>query len=114
LTRLVEDYRREHGVSPRQAEPKEIVDALMALAINEAALMMEQGICDRPADMDLAMVQGTGFPPYRGGILRYADKWGLDKVLRELLGLEQKYGPRFAPAGLLRDMAQRGGVFQQN
>ncbi len=111
---VVEEYRRQHGVVPRQAKPGEIVDALMALAINEAALMMEQGICDRPADMDLAMVQGTGFPPYRGGILRYADQWGLDKVQQELQRLEQQYGPRFAPAKLIEDMAARGGVFHQN
>ncbi len=38
--------------------------------------MIEEGICDRPQDMDLAMIYGTGFPPYRGGILRYADTMG--------------------------------------
>ena len=50
---------------------------MLALAINEAALMMQEGICDRPQDMDLAMIYGTGFPSYRGGILRYADKWAV-------------------------------------
>ncbi|MFH1034655.1 MAG: 3-hydroxyacyl-CoA dehydrogenase NAD-binding domain-containing protein [Pseudomonadota bacterium] len=114
VAEVVEQYRAQQGVAPRQAEPQDIVAALLALAINEAALMMEQGICDRPADMDLAMVQGTGFPPYRGGILRYADQWGLEQVFQELLRLEQKYGPRFSPAALIKDMAERGGVFYQN
>ena len=54
---------------------EEIVEVMLANGINEAALMMQEGICDRPADMDLAMIYGTGFPPYRGGIFRYADKW---------------------------------------
>ena len=61
---------------------------MLALAINEAALMMEEGVCDRPQDMDLAMIYGTGFPPYRGGILRYADKWGIGNVYNKLVDLE--------------------------
>ncbi|MCK7469401.1 MAG: hypothetical protein MZU95_00310 [Desulfomicrobium escambiense] len=52
---------------------------MLAAAINEAAFMIEEGICDRPQDMDLAMIYGTGFPPYRGGILRYADQWGAEE-----------------------------------
>jgi 3-hydroxyacyl-CoA dehydrogenase len=83
----------------------------MGAAINEAALMVEQGICDRPADMDLAMITGTGFPPYRGGVLRYADQWGLGNVYAKLKELEKKYGPRFAPAQLVKDMAQQGQTF---
>ena len=69
----------------------------MALGINEAALMIAEGICDRPADMDLAMINGTGFPAYRGGILRYADAWGLKRVYEKLLELEKRYGPRYEP-----------------
>jgi hypothetical protein len=44
--------------------------------------MIEEGICDRPADLDLAMINGTGFPAYRGGILRCADAWGLKAAMR--------------------------------
>ena len=72
---------------------------MLAKGINEAAFMMEEGICDRPQDMDLAMIYGTGFPPYRGGILRYADKWGLENVHRKLVELEKRYGPPSVPRG---------------
>jgi len=68
---------------------------MLAAAINEAAFMIEEGICDRPQDMDLAMIYGTGFPPYRGGILRYADRWGLQNVQRTLTELEKQYGAHF-------------------
>jgi len=111
VAEVVAAYLKEHGVAPRQAQPGEIVELMLATAINEAALMMEQGICDRPADMDLAMITGTGFPPYRGGILRYADKWGLANVYAKLQELEKKYGPRFAPAGLIKTMAEEGKTF---
>jgi hypothetical protein len=61
--------------------------------------------------MDLAMIYGTGFPPYRGGILRYADKWGLKNVLEKLLEYEAQFGPRFKPADLLKEMAASGKTF---
>jgi 3-hydroxyacyl-CoA dehydrogenase/enoyl-CoA hydratase/carnithine racemase len=108
---VVAGYLKDHGVPPRQAAPGEIVELMLACGINEAALMMEQGICDRPADMDLAMITGTGFPPYRGGILRYADQWGLKNVYAKLIELEKKYGPRFAPAQLIKTMADQGRTF---
>ena len=95
-------------------EASEIMDTLVALGINEAALMIAEGICDRPADMDLAMINGTGFPAYRGGILRYADAWGLKRVYEKLLELEKRYGPRYRPADLIREMAESGKTFYSN
>jgi 3-hydroxyacyl-CoA dehydrogenase len=57
------------------------------------------------------MIYGTGFPPYRGGILRYADKWGLKNVYDTLFGLEKQYGERFKPADLIKEMAEEGRTF---
>jgi len=108
---VVEQYRKENNVQPKQMSGQEIIDTMLALGINEGALIMQEGICDRPQDMDLAMIYGTGFPPYRGGIFRYADKWGLKNVYAKLVELEKKYGPRFAPADLLKEMAQSGKTF---
>jgi len=60
------------------------------------------------------MIYGTGFPPYRGGILRYADKWGLDKVYAKLTELEKAYGLHFKPAGMIKEMAGAGKKFYNN
>ncbi len=109
----VQTYLKDNNVSPRQMSQQEIIDAMLALGINEAALMIEEGICDRPQDMDLAMIYGTGFPPYRGGILRYADKWGIKTVYEKLVELEKQYGLRFKPAGLIKEMAESGKKFYQ-
>lgn len=111
MASAVEHYLKENNVQPKKMSYQEVVDAMLALAINEAALMIEQGICDRPQDMDLAMIYGTGFPPYRGGILRYADKWGIPKVVEKLTALEAQYGLRFQPATLLKEMAETGKLF---
>ncbi len=108
---VIQSYVDHNRVSPRTMSDQEIVNTLLALGINEAALMIEEGVCDRPKDMDLAMIYGTGFPPYRGGILRYADKWGIRNVYERLVYLEERYGSRFSPAALLKDMAQKGKTF---
>jgi 3-hydroxyacyl-CoA dehydrogenase/enoyl-CoA hydratase/carnithine racemase len=111
VVEVVRAYLQERRVQPKKIPQPEIVDLMLAAGINEAAYMMEEGICDRPQDMDLAMIYGTGFPPYRGGILRYADRWGAGNVHRKLGELEKQYGARFRPARLIADMAQRGKTF---
>ncbi len=111
---VIRAYLQEHRTPPKKASRQEIVDLMLAAGINEAAFMIEEGICDRPQDMDLAMIYGTGFPPYRGGILRYADHWGLANVHRQLLELEQRYGAHFTPAALIRGMAASGKTFYRD
>jgi 3-hydroxyacyl-CoA dehydrogenase/enoyl-CoA hydratase/carnithine racemase len=108
---VIKKYLKEKGIKSKKSSHKEIVDRMLARAINEAVYMIEEGICDRPQDMDLAIIYGLGFPPYRGGILRYADAWGLRNVYEHLLKLEQEQGSRFKPASLLKEMADSGRTF---
>jgi 3-hydroxyacyl-CoA dehydrogenase/enoyl-CoA hydratase/carnithine racemase len=114
VVEAVKGYLKEKRVSPKEVSRQEVVDLMLANAINEAAYMVEEGVCDRPQDMDLAMIYGTGFPPYRGGILRYADKWGLNNVYETLVALEKQYGIRFKPANLIKEMAESGKTFYSN
>jgi 3-hydroxyacyl-CoA dehydrogenase/enoyl-CoA hydratase/carnithine racemase len=107
----VRQYLEQNDVTPKEVSKQEVVDLMLASGINEAAYMIQEGICDRPQDMDLAMIYGTGFPPYRGGILRYADQWGLQNVYDKLLELEKQYGVRFKPAELIKQMAESGKTF---
>jgi len=108
---VVQSYLSDNGVASQVIPEQEIIDLMLTNAINEAAYMMQEGICDRPQDMDLAMIYGTGFPPYRGGILRYADTWGLANVLEKLIELEARYGVHFKPAALLKEMVEAGKKF---
>jgi 3-hydroxyacyl-CoA dehydrogenase/enoyl-CoA hydratase/carnithine racemase len=111
VVKVVQKYFQDNQIAPKKMPKDEIIDAMLSLGINEAALMIEEGICDRPHDMDLAMIYGTGFPPYRGGILRYADKWGLKNVYQKLVDLEKQYGLRFQPTELIKEMAGTGKKF---
>ncbi len=108
---VVRRYLKENRIQPKKIFHKEIVDRMLARAINEAAYMIQEEICDRPQDMDLAIIYGLGFPPYRGGILRYADAWGIRNVYEHLLKLEQEQGVRLKPASLLKEMAESGRTF---
>lgn len=111
---VIDIYLKENGIASKEMSSKEIVNRMLARAINEAVYMIQEGICDRPQDMDLAMIYGTGFPPYRGGILRYADVWGIHNVYEHLVKLEAEHGVRFSPAILLIEMAKSGGTFYKD
>ena len=79
--------------------------------VNEAALTLAEGIVADPADLDVAMILGTGFAPFRGGVLRYADQIGVGTVLQKLEALEQVAGANYAPAALIRRLAAEGKCF---
>ncbi len=114
VVELIHDCLKETGNRPKQPsdiDSQELLDRMMARAINEAAFMIEEGICDRPWDMDLAMVYGCGFPPHKGGILRYADSWGLENILNALNKFYKVYGERYQPSELIRQMAKNGQSF---
>jgi len=101
------------GTGGADFKPDEVdlwIRRLVYPMINEAALTLEEKIVERPSDVDLAMVMGTGFAPFRGGPLRYADALGLKHIVDALDGLRE---PRLAPSAFLKDLAARGGKFYE-
>ena len=76
-------------------------ERMVFLMINEAARTLDDEVVREPGDIDVAMIMGTGFPPFRGGLLRYADSVGLPHIADRLRELAQRLGPRFEPAGAL-------------
>jgi 3-hydroxyacyl-CoA dehydrogenase/enoyl-CoA hydratase/3-hydroxybutyryl-CoA epimerase len=79
--------------------------------VNEAAMILDEKIAGSAAELDLAMIMGTGFPPFRGGLLRYADSLGAKYIVTRLEDLAARLGPRFAPTMPLRKLADGGGNF---
>jgi len=99
---------------PRMPNPPardEIENRLVLLMVNEAARCLEEGIVGTAGEVDLAMVMGTGFAPFRGGPLRYADSMAVTRVADELSRLAERAGPHYAPCALLADMARNGKRF---
>jgi 3-hydroxyacyl-CoA dehydrogenase/enoyl-CoA hydratase/3-hydroxybutyryl-CoA epimerase len=95
-----------------QSGPNAWRERMVLAMVNEAARCLEEQIVATPALLDLAMIMGTGFPPFRGGLMRHADVVGLPLVVERLRSLEQAFGKRFAPAALLERMAQEKLVFR--
>jgi 3-hydroxyacyl-CoA dehydrogenase / enoyl-CoA hydratase / 3-hydroxybutyryl-CoA epimerase len=81
-------------------------DRLALLMINEAARCLEEQIVSEPADVDFAMIMGTGFAPFRGGPLRYADSLGADKIVAAMERLVESGAAHFQPCASLREMAK--------
>lgn len=87
-----------------------IVDRLIYPIINEAARCLEEGVARNADDIDLAMVFGTGFAPFRGGPMQYADSMGTKKICETLDSFADKF-PRMTPAPFLRTLAEHDGKF---
>ena len=86
-------------------------ERMVLIMINEAALCLGEGVVANAGMLDLAMVFGAGFPPFQGGLMRYADTLGLARVEQRLNALRAEKGERFQPAPLLSRLAAEGGTF---
>ncbi len=93
---------------------EEIAERCWMQMLNEVALCIEDGIIENPKDVDIGVIFGFGFPPFRGGILREADRVGVDYVVGRLSTYAEQYGKRLAPAQLLQDMAAKGKRFHKD
>ncbi len=91
---------------------KECIERGIFQMINEAALaLIEDHIVEEPQNVDLAMIMGTGFPPFRGGLLRYADTIGTKTIVQELEGYASRFGPRLKPSIPLVNLAKSEKTF---
>ncbi|NDG85801.1 MAG: fatty oxidation complex subunit alpha, partial [Proteobacteria bacterium] len=96
---------------PGKVSVEERVDRCVLSMVNEAARCLEEKIVAAPEDVDLGMIMGTGFPPFRGGLLRHADSVGLSSIVGRLENLASKYGKRFEPSAALRAFAAKGSFY---
>jgi enoyl-CoA hydratase/long-chain 3-hydroxyacyl-CoA dehydrogenase len=96
---------------PAKVTDEDIETRISARFINEAAYCLQDGVVRNPTDGDMACIFGVGFPPFTGGPFRYLDRVGSAKYVDALSRLADKYGPRFAPAPILADMARSGAKF---
>jgi len=111
---IIEKYRAEIGVKPRQISDEEIVQRCAYALANEGARILEEGIALRASDIDMVYLTGYGFPPYRGGPMFYADSVGLPKVLDAMRGFQKGYqGAQWKPAPLLVRLAEAGKRFNE-
>jgi 3-hydroxyacyl-CoA dehydrogenase/enoyl-CoA hydratase/3-hydroxybutyryl-CoA epimerase/3-hydroxyacyl-CoA dehydrogenase/enoyl-CoA hydratase/3-hydroxybutyryl-CoA epimerase/enoyl-CoA isomerase len=103
-------FLESHRTGERAPDDAEITDRLFLSMLVEASRSLEEGIVREAADVDMGLILGLGFPPFRGGILRWCDSEGAGAILERL----ERYTPlgkRFEPTETLKRHAQTGETF---
>ena len=97
------------GIERREIDADEIVDRLIFALANEGFRILEEGIAQRPGDIDIVYLYGYGFPAWRGGPMHYAEAVGLDKVLARIVEFRDRFGEEnWTPAPLLEELVGEG------
>ena len=112
VARLIKEKAAEMGVEQRSFTDEEILRRLLFASVNEACKILEEGKAYRASDIDVMWLSGFGFPRYRGGLMYWADGIGVAEVYRQIQAWHQQYGERWAPAPLLRRLAETGTPFR--
>jgi 3-hydroxyacyl-CoA dehydrogenase/enoyl-CoA hydratase/3-hydroxybutyryl-CoA epimerase/3-hydroxyacyl-CoA dehydrogenase/enoyl-CoA hydratase/3-hydroxybutyryl-CoA epimerase/enoyl-CoA isomerase len=94
----------------RELSPEELTDRLFLPMLTEASRILEEKIVRDPGDVDMGLILGVGFPPFKGGLLRWADSAGLPAVVEKLRKYEP-LGKRFQPTEQIRRLAAEGRGF---
>jgi len=109
---LIQTHAKHIGLQRRDLSDEEILARCLHPLINEGARLLEEGIVDRPGDIDTVWLHGYGFPRYRGGPMLYADSIGLGTVFDTMQRYFDDTGEAFwQPAKLLADLARSGKGF---
>ncbi len=101
---------KHRSTNPRAFTREEITDRLFLPMLLEATRVLEEGIVREASDVDMGLILGIGFPPFRGGILRWCDVEGAPKILNRLEPLKE-LGKRFEPTETLNRHATTGELF---
>ncbi|MFQ3788461.1 fatty acid oxidation complex subunit alpha FadB [Halomonas sp. A29] len=98
-------------VSEKEFSDEDIIARMMVPLCLETVRCLEDNIVETPAEADMALIYGVGFPPFRGGALRYIDAMGVAEFVKLAEGLAEELGPLYAPTDKLRKMAEAGERF---
>ena len=108
---LAASLAQAHNIAPRRHEDSEVLERLLYPMVNEAALILEEGIAQRASDIDVVWTAGYGFPAWRGGPLFMADEIGAGTIVAAMEHYARELGNedgRWTPAPLLRRLASTG------
>ena len=97
--------------NPDDLDVQELKNRFLYIQALEAARCFEEGVVTDVRDADVGAILGWGFAPWAGGPLSLIDMVGTKEFVEACDKLAQKYGPRFTPSKLLRDMASKGETF---
>lgn len=109
----VKEWATTASIPQRDIPNDEILDRCLYALVNEGARILEEGYALRAVDIDIVYLYGYGFPAHRGGPMFYADTVGLKSVYDRVCEFEKQHGELWAPAPLLKKLAEEGKTFAQ-
>ncbi len=107
---LLAPYIKGERKGDKKFSTDELIHRLFLPMLLEATRVLEDGIVRDARDVDLGLIFGLGFPPFKGGLLFWADRVGAAKLI-EMLKPYEHLGPRFQPTPLLVEMAKSNKKF---
>ena len=111
---VIKKQAEKYGVEREGLTEHTILARLTFALINEGFKILEEGIAQRPSDIDVVYVNGYGFPKYQGGPMFYADAIGLEKIYQTICEFGNTYGAEFwQPAELLKQLVAEGKTLSQ-
>lgn len=111
---MIKEEAAKLGIEQRTISDEEILQRCFYPLINEGALILEEGIAQRPSDIDVVYVFGYAFPAAKGGPMHYADHVGLKNVYDKICEFRDMYGEQYwKPAPLLEKLAKEGKTFAE-
>lgn len=105
-----EEILNKHRKETREHSQEEITERLFLPMLTEASRVLMEDIVREPADVDMGLILGIGFPAFRGGLLRWADEMGMETVLKKLEQY-QSLGKRFEPTEQMKTLASQNKGF---
>lgn len=94
-SKIIEEARVAKGIAPRTFTTQEIQDRLLGAILNEAALVLEEGVAQRAGDIDVTLVHGYGFPRWLGGPLWWASGEARPRISEMMHAVAKAAGPVF-------------------
>ena len=113
VNRLIEALSCQRGIARRKIREEEIVERCILALINVGAMVLEEGVAARAADLDVVWTNGYGFPRHLGGPMSYADTLGLAHVAERIRYYQEKLGYYWRPAALVERLASADSSFEQ-
>ena len=111
VSAILAEMRALRGTPLREFSPEDIRRRCLAAMANEGARLVDEGIAQRPSDIDIAMIAGYGFPRFRGGPMMHADLTGLLRVKRDIEAFSDSDPGFWALSPLIVELVKYGRTF---
>ena len=112
VLKIIEEQSAKYDFKRRAVSDEEIIERTIYGLVNEGARILQEGIAQRPSDIDIVYLYGYAFPVAKGGPMYYADQVGLKNVYAKICEFnERSKDGTWEPAPLLKELADSGKSF---